>query len=333
MKGMYLNLGANVRFRDGLGGTIHKVVFDPHTNQVTNLVIAPKGRHGHNYVIPVSVVEKALEEEIVVAIDQQDLTTYPQYRQVEIEERLGAWESEEFFPHEGILVWYPLAGIYERQGSFVATRHRIISQGIDMKEEVIGRTSIVHNLDGVVGNVDHVWLDPESWEITYLVVRSGLFPHNVVIPFSWMSSMTTEEIYVQGTDEQLKEISATQPPLELIHASGVVAGSDEFVPDNNLLIAEGVAAELAEDPRTASSVIEVIFERGVATLMGEVENEQVHTAAEEIAHHHAEVVTVVNALEVRPKSRNLDAMADMFGTLIGQAHIEGPVGIHAPFGY
>jgi hypothetical protein len=191
----------------------------------------------------------------------------------------------------------------------------------------------VHNLDGVIGNVDHVWLKPESWEITHLVVRNGLFPHSVVIPFSWMSSITTEEIYIRGTDEQLKEISSTQLPLELTITPGLYARGDEFVPDGNLVIAEGVAAELAEDPRTASSVIEVIFEHGVVTLSGEVENEQAHTAAEEIAHHHADVVSVVNALEVRPKSRNLDAMTNMFRSLIGQTRSAISVGGHMPFGY
>lgn len=333
MKGTYLNMRAHVRFRDGLGGMIHKVVFDPLTNQVTNFVIAQKVRHGYDYVIPVSVVEKASEDEIEVAFDQQELTNYPQYREVEIEERLNAWESEEFFPHEGILVWYPLVGIFERQGPFIATSHRIVSQGIDMTEEVIGRTSIVHNVDGVIGNVDHLWIDPESWEITYLVVRSGLFPHDVVIPFSWMSGITTEVIYIQGTDAQMKNISTIQPPIELPRVSGGKAGSYEFVPDDNLVIAEGIATELAEDARTASSMIEVIFERGVVTLMGEVENEQARAAAEEIAYLRADVVTVVNALEVRPKSKNLEAMVAMFGSLIGQAHIEGSVGNHVPFGY
>jgi hypothetical protein len=80
-------------------------------------------------------------------------------------------------------------------------------------------------------------------------------------------------------------------------------------------------------------VIEVIVEHGVVTLTGEVENEEAHTAAEEIAHQHAEVISVVNALEVRPRSKNMDAMTYMYGPLIGQARIEGLVGSHAPSGY
>jgi osmotically-inducible protein OsmY len=96
---------------------------------------------------------------------------------------------------------------------------------------------------------------------------------------------------------------------------GASPGSEGDLLDKNLVIAEEVVAALAEDPRTASSVIEVVFERGVITLMGQVEGELAHTAAEEIAHCHEGVVSVVNALEVRPGPRNLDNVASVLGQL------------------
>jgi hypothetical protein len=80
-----------------------------------------------------------------------------------------------------------------------------------------------------------------------------------------------------------------------------------------------VLDELAEDPRTASSVIEVIHDQGVITLTGEVDNELAHIAAEEIAHRHQGVTSVVNALEVRPEPSNFDTMTTVLGELVNHA--------------
>ncbi len=63
-----------------------------------------------------------------------------------------------------------------------------------------------------------------------------------------------------------------------------------------------VTAALLEDPRTARYAIEVASEHGIVTLSGVVPSEEVKRAAEEIARRQKGVVTVINALEVRPEA-------------------------------
>jgi uncharacterized protein YrrD/predicted DNA-binding antitoxin AbrB/MazE fold protein len=313
MEEMYLNIGAHIRFRDGMGGTLHRVVIDPNTKRITDLVIVQGFLQRHDYVIPVSSVEKATPEEIQVALHIQDLANYPEYREVEFEEHLNDWESELLYPREHVLVWYPLVGIREQQRAVLPVIHRRISKGIPTGEEVIGRSSVVRNIDGVVGKIDHLWLNRENWEITHLIVRRGLIPHYAVIPFSWISSITPEEVFIQGSNEQLMEVPIMQLHVEPTRISGVEEVNEGYHLDESLTIAEEVIAALAEDPRTASSVIEVIYECGVLTLMGPVENEEAHRAAEEIAHRHERVVSVVNALEVRSKPDVIDTVASTLG--------------------
>jgi hypothetical protein len=125
---------------------------------------------------------------------------------------------------------------------------------------------------------------------------------------------------MRGVDSQLKEVPMTLLQLGLTFAVGGEIGSEAKPLDENLTIAEEVDAALSEDPRTATAVIEVVYERGVITLTGEVENESAHVAAEEIAHRHEGVVSVVNALEVRPKPDTLDTITRVFGQLTGQAY-------------
>jgi hypothetical protein len=263
-----------------------------------------------------SVVEKTSADEIQVALQSQDLANYPEYREVEFEELPGDWESQLVYPREHVMVWYPLVGIYERERRLVPVIHHRIAKGITTDEEVIGRSSVVRNVEGVVGKIDHLWLDRESWEITHLVVRRGIIPHDVVIPFSWVTSVTPEEVFIRGINSQLKEVPVGQMHLKLSQSFGVRAGR---ILDENLVIAEEVLDALAEDPRTASSVIEAIFEQGVITLMGEVENERIHRAAEEVAHRHDRVVSVVNALEVRSKPDTVETLTSAFGQLIDRA--------------
>jgi uncharacterized protein YrrD len=317
---LYLNIGAHVQFHDGAGGTLHKVVIDPHTGKVTDLVIVKGMLQRHDYVIPIGVVEQAFEDEIQVTLSIQELASYPEYREVEFEVWPDDWEQEIFYPREHTLVWIPLAGFYEGQRSVLPVIRRRIPKGIPFGEEVIGRSSVVRNIDGVVGKIDHLWLDRKSWEITHLVVSRGIFPHYVVIPFSWITSVTTEEVFVRGTDTQLTEVPITLLHPEPPRAFDMDVGNEEYLLDENLAIADEVHTALAQDPRTASSVIEVVYERGVITLTGEVESELAHTAAEEIAHRHEGVVSVVNALEVRPRPSNVDTMTNGPGQLVEQGY-------------
>jgi sporulation protein YlmC with PRC-barrel domain len=319
MKGMYLNIGSQVRFRDGAGGTLHKVVVDPRTKQVTDLVVVKGLLQRHDYVIPLSVVEQASENEIQLALYTQELASYPQYSEVEFEEPLDDWEHEIFYPREHVLVWNPLAGYIEQPGSIAPVIRRRIPKGIPFGEMVIGRSSIVRNIDRVVGKIDHLWLDRESCELTHLIVRRGIVPHYFVIPFSWISTITPQEIFIKGTDTQLKEVPATQLQLLLAYDTEVKVGDEGYLLDENLTIADEVLDALAEDPRTASSVVEVIHDQGVITLLGEVDSELAHSAAAEIAHQHKGVTSVVNALEVRPKPSNLETMTTVLGQLVNHA--------------
>jgi uncharacterized protein YrrD len=312
MKELYLNIGARIHFRDGAGGTLHKVVVDPETKQVTDLVVVKGFLQQHDYVIPLAVVEQATEDEIYVALDTRELESYPQYREIEFEAPVEKVVHENFCAREHELVWNPSAGLIDVSRTPVPVIRRRLAEGIPFGEEVIGRASRVRNSSGVVGNIDHLWLDRDSWAITHLVVRGGFIPHYFVIPFSWISRITPEEIFIKGTNSQLKPLPASQLRLIPGYDSGASVSDKGYLLDENLVIANEVLDELAEDPRTAASVMEVIYDQGVITLMGKVATESAHVAAEEIARQHEGVTTVVNALEVRPMPNNSETMAKVY---------------------
>lgn len=59
-----------------------------------------------------------------------------------------------------------------------------------------------------------------------------------------------------------------------------------------------VANALLEDPRTEEAIIDVANDRGMITLTGTVQSEEIRRAAEEIARDQQGVISVVNELKV-----------------------------------
>lgn len=83
--------------------------------------------------------------------------------------------------------------------------------------------------------------------------------------------------------------------------------------DSNVIA--NVTAALATDHRTDVAVVGVIYERGVVTLEGQVDDPNTREAAEEIARRQTGVVDVVNKLEVR-----IDDVTELpqFRTMLGE---------------
>jgi uncharacterized protein YrrD len=313
MQALYLNIGAQAHFRDDTGGTLHRLVVDPCTRQVTDLVILRGLLQKHAYVIPVSKVEHITTDDIFVGLGRQQLVEYPEYREIQREEQESDWDPEFVRPGEHQMFWNPMVGVIEWESKVMPVIRHSVATGILAQEEIIGRDSVIHNIDGVVGKVDHVWLDRGSWEITHLVVHRGRAHRHVAIPFAWVQQVTPQEIYVHGSNEQLGEV--TTPTMNgdiMVHAPG-----GERPLDERLVVAGEILSALAADPRTAIAVFEVVFEGGVATLLGEVESQLIHTAAEEIVHRHPDVVSVTNALEVRARPW-IDDVEYSVGAVLGQ---------------
>lgn len=321
---MFLKVGADVHFQDGKGGTLHKIVVDPQTGHVTDLVVLRGFLQRHDYVIPVSAVQSVTPNDIHMAPRIEELTGFPEYREVEFDEWVDDWDSELAYPREHVVVWYPQAGVYERGKKVIPAIRRRHYFGIPTGEVVIDRASTIRTIYEEIGKVDHLWLDRNTWGITHLVVRRGIVPHYVIIPFSLVNSISSDEIYVRNNGTQFKEIPVAQFHLDKVHdtretelAYGLEQGLDQThaTLDENLAIAQAITDALAADPRTAAAVIEVVYEHGIVTLLGNVESEFVHTVAEEIAHNHARVLSVVNALEVHPEPSRTEKLTSVLGTI------------------
>lgn len=229
--------------------------------------------------------------------------------------------------------------------TYVPMVRKRVHKGISPDLAVIGRGTPVRNLKDEIGTVDHLLLDPESDEISHLVVDRGLLSHSVIIPASRIKEVDDEQVFVDVSHDELDGLPRYVPRAEaeiraelrerleqisdelkgitatvedgVLRLAGVVpdVGSkrkaeatargirgvldvDDRLEANTAIVAR-VANALACDPHTELSTIEVVSERGLVTLKGQVDSEEIRQAAVEVAGEQPGVVKVISALEVK----------------------------------
>ena len=75
------NVGARVHCKDGVGGKLIKVILNPQTQQVTDLVIQRGYLLTTDCVLPITVVEQASGSDVILSISRQTLGEYSEHRE------------------------------------------------------------------------------------------------------------------------------------------------------------------------------------------------------------------------------------------------------------
>jgi hypothetical protein len=134
----------------------------------------------------------------------------------------------------------------------------------------------VYNAEDQIGEVDHVLVNPETEEITYVVVDPGPASHSLVVPVSMVQTVAEEGLYLQATDTEVQQLYHYSCPSD-----------DELLA--NLRDSLGVIASGLRD-------IELTVGRGVVRLTGVVPDTEAKRRAEATARSARGVVHVENAL-------------------------------------
>lgn len=200
----------------------------------------------------------------------------------------------------------------------------------------------VLTVEGEVGRLRSVVVDPESDVVTQLVVRRGrLLRHTIVLrgtredlghlhastpPHSdgAFAAAVVEMLQRQGgealrpvqvqVDRGLASLHGTGPTMaDKAQAEQLARSGHGVIVGRNALqacttIAARVAAALAEDPRAALAPIDVSSSAATMALIGPVVSGEVRETAERIARLVPGVVRVLNALEVYPHDLDIEPL-------------------------
>jgi uncharacterized protein YrrD len=250
------------------------VVVDPTTNRITDLIVAKGFLLTSDKVLPVHAVEEASDKGITVSMGKRELDNCPEYLDVAFEPAPPDLDPDTGEPTQRLVWADPEDPYYLLPAIPLIRRH--VHRGLAPEEVAIGRGTPVYNAEDQIGEVDHVLVNPETEEITYVVVDPGPASHSLVVPVSMVQTVAEEGLYLQATDTELQQLYHYSCPSD-----------DELLA--NLRDSLGVIASGLRD-------IELTVGRGVVRLTGVVPDTEAKRRAEATARSARGVVHVENAL-------------------------------------
>lgn len=349
-----LSIGAQVHCKDGHFGKLVKIVVDPQTQQVTDLIVEKGLLLKEDRVLPVSTVDRVSEGAVHLNVYCREMPDYTAYREMTVKEPA----PDAYVPTRTSMGGSEFGAMSEPTIPMIRRR---IHQGISAGKTVIGKKTEVANLHKPIGHIDHVVVDTSTGKIADLVVRRGLLSEYVVIPTARIEevgekdvlvSVDAEEVaqlprYKPGSENEIlgalhDRLHESWPPVfsgvkaamdggvlhltgsvrsetlkchaeELAHINGVIDVQNDLVVDPEMVTESAsngngnsrsilrASDALFSDPRTRDAQIDVVHDRGVVILCGQVKNTETRNAAAEIVAQHAGAATVVNELVVEPR--------------------------------
>jgi osmotically-inducible protein OsmY len=272
---MVFTIGADVHCPDGRCGRLEKVVIDPHTERVTDLIVEKGFLQKEDRILPIDVVAEADEEEIHLSVGSDRLSDYRIYEEAAFVRPAAGWESGSYTGDQ-VRYWVPQQGLVIDEAIVPRTRRRV-RIGVAANERLIERGTPVHGRGRKkLGEVDHVLVKPENGEISRLVVRRGLVPEYRLIPFDEVEEVSEEIIYTELTEDEVSELPRYQPRQS-----------------------EDVLQEIGDRLEEATldfSEVQAAVREGVARLTGTVGDVAAKRRAEATARNVEGVVDVENVL-------------------------------------
>jgi sporulation protein YlmC with PRC-barrel domain len=149
-------MGATASCVDGPGGEVCRVIIDPATETVTHLVIEPKHRLGVGRLVPLDLVD-------TTAGDMRLRCTVEEFGRLE-----PAQETELIDDAGGL----GLGGLNAPMG-VISPVQTYLQDVVPLGEADVDDGDPVHALDGEIGRVQGLLVDPDDHRVTHVLLQEG----------------------------------------------------------------------------------------------------------------------------------------------------------------
>jgi len=192
-------------------GTLHRVVMDPKTKEVTHIVVKEGFLFTEDKVIPMDLVGSVTEDRITLQGSKEHLDEFPEYE-----------ETHYVLPDEqasNSVYWYPpidwgaAAGRYPAafypQAYYVKKTEKNIPEGMVALAE--GAKVISQDGDHI-GNIETLITDPKEDRVTHVVISSGLLVRErKIIPAYWLDKVSDDEVHLAVESRLLERLPEYHP--------------------------------------------------------------------------------------------------------------------------
>jgi hypothetical protein len=268
-------IGAPVKCTDGDCGKLLKIVVDPETQQSNGLVVEQGLLVKTRRVVSIVHVERASKDAVQLSICSEELDTYPEYQMEKVRLPTDGWEQANWRSRN-----YSLGNVLEGEQAIerpvVPMVRHVIHTGISPEHVVVERGMPVENIEGQIGRLDHVLVDPLDLQISHLVIDPGMLSPLLVMPISMLTGISQDSIQVEASKRELEKLP-------------------QYTPRDSADVLAELQESLAADP-SAYGDVRAAFNNGVLRLVGIVPDTLAKRQVEAAARSLPGVIEVDNAL-------------------------------------
>jgi uncharacterized protein YrrD len=199
-----ITAGTDVFTNDGQKvGHVAYVVVDPHSFQVTDLVVSTGDFIGRDIVVAMDQIERESDEGVYLKLDRNGLDGCPDYVDLNYQTPPDTWLPAPGLTYPtGAMLW-PAGFEYPEAASVtVNTPEGTVGlhQGMD----------VVSSDDHKVGSIDAVLTSADSEEVTGFVVKHGfIFTHDTTIPVDQVDMIENDRVKLKlSRDAVERELAA-----------------------------------------------------------------------------------------------------------------------------
>jgi uncharacterized protein YrrD len=195
-------------------GQVDRVVLDPKTKQVTDIVVRKGLIFTEDKVVPTDLVAGTRDSQVILREDVEDLQTLPDFQEeyYVIIARDEMWPDlpKERYPLP--LYYYPTISEgaptpYGRQETVKETERNIPEGTVALQEG-----AQVFSADGKhIGDVERVFIYPRTDHASHFLISKGLLlKERKVIPVAWISTIEEDKVHLAVRSRLLERLREYQ---------------------------------------------------------------------------------------------------------------------------
>jgi hypothetical protein len=221
VKSFDFKFGTAVYGRETYCGHLARLVIDPESQCLTELIVESGLLFKQSTVVPVSEVEEATTTHVRLAVGCQEMAGYPAFSEMTVEHpdyRDQSWVTPVVPIQESTLIGVTGTGMVPTAVNVTTIREKV-RQGVSEGKIVLGNKTPVYGMDGRIGHLHHLITvnNLQECQIQYLVVTQGiLLPKHFMIPIDYVKVLSEQGMHLLISDTELGEFPEYYaPPAEI----------------------------------------------------------------------------------------------------------------------
>ncbi len=183
-------IDVQVECTNGRVGTLTHVIINPTTKTITHFVVSDNEQVvAHSYLVPVESISETRHDVIRLNVTIEELSQMDQFTEVHY---IANPDPEPGYPADAV---YLAPYVSPLESGYLSVEVERIPVG----EMAVRRGAVIEATDGFVGHLGEFLLDPESGQLTHLVLQEGHSwgKREITLPVSIVDQALENTIYLK----------------------------------------------------------------------------------------------------------------------------------------